>query len=203
MDDTDKKQFAKVISAMFETFAQESTPERLFGYWLALRHLEMKDVELCVAHALQTCTRVPVPADLLNIANLGTTNIESKAASAWSEVQRAMPLGSYKSIDFADKAINATIRYLGGWPKMFDECSGKDGEKWYRMAFCKAYATLVAQGISEAAALPLAGIAQIQVVNGQVVDSVPVRIGTTVVQERIVSRTQNDTMKLIPEIRRP
>ncbi len=73
MDDSDKEAFATAITAMLVTFGQEATKPRLMGYWLGLKDLALEKVEHAVAQSMQTAKRLPVPAELREIATGGGT----------------------------------------------------------------------------------------------------------------------------------
>lgn len=177
MDDSDKGRFALAIGAMLETFGQEATKARLHGYWLGLRSLPIESVEEAVARVLETCGDKfpPPPAKLRETASGGST--EDMAISAWNDVQKAIPLGPYRHVDFQDRVINATIRSLGGWPAMFDRLVDADSEHWYRVGFLKAYAALRRSGVDGEVSRPLAGLSEAQVCDGRLIQPVPKRIG--------------------------
>lgn len=164
MTESDKPTFVSAITAMLETFGQEATKPRLMGYWLGLRDLSVTEIETAVAKAIQALSRTPVPAELRALV-LGTD--EQAETEAWMLVERAMPLGAYRHVSFVDQAINAAIRSLGGWPRLFERCSNADSEKWYRIEFFKAYRAFRAIGVSGDAGRALAGLSEASVVEGK------------------------------------
>lgn len=164
MKDSDRKRFGTVMAAVCETFGQEATTARIMGYWLGLQDMEFGDVERAAAMAIQRCDRMPVPAKLREFIEGSSDEAETQA---WLLVERAMPLGAYRHVSFQDVTINAAIRSLGGWPRLFERCRDADGEKWYRIEFCKAYRAFRSSGVSEEAGRPLAGLSQASVVDGR------------------------------------
>jgi len=159
---------------MLETFGQEGTRARLLGYWLGLQDLGLAEVQQAVATLIATSSRLPVPAEVRQACQGGST--EDLAIAAWSEVLKAMPLGSYKSVDFEDRAINATIRVLGGWPAALESCGTTEDEKWYRLNFLKAYQSFRRQGCDGEAGACLPGLGQAEVRDGVLQEPVPRRI---------------------------
>ena len=164
MTESDRPAFGTAVTAMLETFGQEATKARLMGYWIGLGDLDLDELESAVGRAIQTLSRTPVPAELRAMAR-GTS--EEAETAAWLTVERAMPLGAYRHVSFADAAINAAIRSLGGWPRLFERCRDADGEKWYRIEFTKAYRTFRARGCSGEVSAPLPGLSEANVVDGK------------------------------------
>lgn len=177
MEAEDKARFGKAIGAMLEAFGQEGTQARLYGYWIGLMEYHIGDVENAVASVLKACVDrwPPPPAKLGEIIRGGSE--EQRAIQAWADVQRAMPQGRYRHVDFRDVVINAAIRSLGGWPALFDRCNSAEGEKWYRIEFMKAYAAHTNGGPSAEAYAPLPGMSEAEVVEGRVSRPRPRRIG--------------------------
>jgi hypothetical protein len=172
---TDSDRFSKTVCALALTFNREATEMLISAYWMALSDLDIKSIEAASITAMRQCRFMPTPSELRDLAGVGNS---ARSIAAWSDVQRAMPLGSYKSIDFADPLINAVVRLLDGWPALLDRCGTVDGAKWYRMEFSKLYEQLSTSGVDGEVCRPLKGIAEIQVANGQVVPVIPVVIDT-------------------------
>lgn len=174
MTDGDKQRFSVAITAVLETFGQEATKPMLMGYWLGLRDCEIDELELAVAKAIQDCSKRPMPAELREIIRGGSS--EGRAVMAWADVQKAIPLGRYKHVAFDDVLINATIRSLGGWPALFDRCNTAENEKWYRIEFIKAYQAFASSDLSQDACRPLAGLSEVEIVDGKKAAPRPRRI---------------------------
>ena len=140
MDDGDKPRFGTAIGAMLVTFGQEASAPRLLGYWMGLRDLTIEQVEASVAKAMATADRLPVPAELRNMAAGGDG--QARAIAAWSDVQRAASVSYMVDLDFGDWVINAVIRNLGGRWNFFERlCAGAESEKWLRIEFLRTYQT--------------------------------------------------------------
>jgi len=175
MGDEDRATFGLAITAMLETFGQEATTPRLMGYWLALRDLDRAVVESVVTQALRTCKRLPVPAELRELCFGGRA--ADRAVEAWGDVLRAVPRGPYVHLDFADAAINATIRHLGGWVTFLDRFRTAEDEKWARIDFCRCYEVLASRELSGDVVRPLPGLSEATIFDGRISPPAVVRIG--------------------------
>lgn len=155
MLDSEHPDFAKAFAAMCETFGVEVTEGRLLGYWVGLEDLPLADVQTGIFKAIRQCKFMPKPAELRELA--GELPPDSRAISAWVDVQRALPKGAYKSIDFEDKTINAVIRSLGGWPQFLSRLTTSKEIEFMRLQFVKAYRNL-GYGITGEMSAPLPGL---------------------------------------------
>jgi hypothetical protein len=127
-------------------------------------------MQTAVLRAIRELPRMPKPAELRELAGVNVAE-DTKAVEAWSDVQRAVAIGPYKWIDFADQRINATIRSLGGWPNFLESFNNSESEKWARHNFLKAYAA-VGDRLSPESCRPLIGLGEKTCVSGKMVDPV-------------------------------
>lgn len=166
VNELEKQKFGVAITAMLETFGQESTPARLLGYWMGLRDFTLSQIENSVCSCLRTATRLPVPADLRAIISGGSSS--ELAITAWSDVQCAANASYMKDLDFEDRIINAVIRNLGGRWNFFERLNASaESEKWLRLDFIKAYAVFAQEIPSDEAISPLIGQATHGLVSGR------------------------------------
>jgi hypothetical protein len=187
MDDSDKPKFSVAITAMLVTFGREATAPQITGYWLGLRDLPLLAVEAAVAKALQTATRLPVPAELRELASGGSSS--DRAIAAWSDVQRACSVSYMADLDFGDWIINAVIRNLGGRWNFFERLNaGAESEKWLRVDFLKVYATYAQALPSGEATRPLIG----QATHGEVA-------GRTHQPRLVIIESSDGRAQLLPE----
>lgn len=198
MVESDRQAFGTAIGAMLETFGQQATKPILLGYWLGLKDLTLDALQYAVACAIQQSERVPRPADLRRFA--GEKTNDQRAIAAWDDVLKAVPFGSYKHVDFADKLINATIRNLGGWPGLLDRFDGSEGEKWARIEFLKAYATMAAGGVNGEACAALPGLAQATAIGGVVQDPVPVQIACDIERARLAEQVNRPAINAAHDV---
>jgi hypothetical protein len=160
--------FSDAIESLFVGMGAESTKMTFKAYWIGLSDLSLEEVQIAVCKAIQTCKAVPKPAELRELIH---GKQQDRAELAWLEIQRAIPLGPYKHIDFCgDRVINATIRSLGGWPSFLARFTSATEEKWARQDFIRTYERLSGCGLSDEALGYLPGLTEMQ--------TVPVRIGS-------------------------
>lgn len=159
MGESERYDCGMAIGALLETFGQEATDALLNGYWMGLCDLTIEVVQFAVARAIRECDKLPRPVELRRLA--GEATDEQAATIAWDDVQRALPCGPYKHVDFGNRTINAVIRNLGGWPNFVGRFTDAESEKWVRHEFIRAYRNLSQSSLSEYACAPLAGLAQI------------------------------------------
>ena len=173
MNAEDKDQFEKCIRALFAAFGQECTNATLSGYWMGLSDVTIMQVQKSVGIAIRSTKFVAKPFELRDMLGLVVSN-ETRAIEAWGDVQRALMIGAYKSVDFEDTLINATIRSLGGWPNFVARFTDSLQEEFARHAFCKTYRNLASSYVDGDACKPLQGLSQVTMVAGKVVG--PTRI---------------------------
>ena len=151
----DRGRFTALVQALAATFRAEPTKALFEGYWLGLRDLDIDRVEMAAARAIASCARMPVPVELRALAGESTATV--RAVQAWEAAIRALRrFGSYKSVNFEDKTINATIRVLGGWER-FCLTESDELHKWVRRDFERTYLALSESGVSEEASRYLMG----------------------------------------------
>lgn len=151
------ERFAVAIGALFVTFGVDATEARLKAYWIGLGDLPMGHIEGACNRAIREAKRLPVPAELRELS--GVARPEDAALKAWRVVEEATAIGSYRSVDFADGTINATIRSLGGWPAILAR-SPEEFDKWVRRDFLATYQAFARTGVSAEAKSPLPGLSQ-------------------------------------------
>ena len=152
---TDSERFAIVMNALGAAFNRPITPAVLTAYEMGLDGLAIEEIEAAAKRALGMCKFMPTPAELRELA--GGLKPEDQAVLAWETAVGAVQRhGWYRSVQFEDAAITATIRSLGGWQRFCERCGGEE-EKWLRQDFLRTYAAYCKVGVSPEAALPLAG----------------------------------------------
>jgi hypothetical protein len=174
MEPEDKPEFAVAIGAMCAAFGTDASKALILGYWMGLSDLSITDIQQAVARSMRESQHLPKPVELRRLA--GEKTPEAAAMAAWGDVQRAIPLGPYKHVDFSDKLINATIRNLGGWPTFIGRLTDEESEKWLRLEFMKCYAALASSGVNGEACEPLTGLSQASVAEGKITAPAVLRI---------------------------
>lgn len=164
MLDQERKAFALLIDALAANFGKPAEEPLLEAYWRALRDLPLGAVEQAVDAALRQCKHMPRGVELRELA--GEIPNTSRAVLAWAALQKAIGQhGAYRSVDFDDPVINATVRNLGGWQRL---CAMpvEEFEKWLRKDFERVYASLCSSGVSQEAVAYLPGIHEQSNVSG-------------------------------------
>lgn len=151
----DRERFVMLLTACAETFGRAMSEAMLEGYWIGLNDLPLESVERAVEHGIRSSKFMPSVAELRDLS--GAQSVEDRALIAFTALKRAVSnVGHYRSIQFDDPAITATIRALGGW----DRVTGLESEefnKWFRKDFERTYAVFCRRGVSAEEAQPLLG----------------------------------------------
>ncbi len=157
MTENDRPRFLAMFNGLAATFSKEPSKPMLDGYWMGLADLPIEAVENACQRAIGTCKFMPVPVELRELA--GVMAPADRAIKAWKAYSDAVAaLGFYKSVDFDDPLINATVRNLGGWMELITRIDDEDHtDKWVRKEFERIYTSLMRSGISDEAARPLLG----------------------------------------------
>jgi len=192
--ETDGKAFKNAIAALCIAFNREATPHTFEAYWMGLGDLPLSAVELACAMAIRSKRFMPMPVELRELS--GEKTDDQRSVAAWGDVQRAVPRGSYKHIDFCDPLINATIRTLGGWPSFLDRLGTAEAEKWARIDFVKTYQVYASGGVEGEACAPLPGLSQATSIGGQMVDPISIKIPCT------ADRATAPRIKAVDDLRR-
>ena len=151
-----KRRVAVVVGVLCEAYRQTATEVTIRAYEMGLDGLTAEHIEEAVRLALQRLKFMPTPAELRDL--VGGPKPEDRAQLAWAAFERAVVrIGAYRTVDFDDALINATVRSLGGWERC---CSlgPEEFDKWLRKDFIKAYEAFCRTGIGEEVAEPLPGI---------------------------------------------
>jgi len=155
MQNYEKKEFKGLIEALAASFGVEADFALIEGYWLGLESISLVEINKAVRRAISECDRMPRPKDLRELA--GEMPTSTRAAIAWGAVVKTISAhGSYESVDFDDKTINATIRNMGGWTML---CSKNSDElhTWSRKEFERIYSALSSSPIQAEAYAYLPG----------------------------------------------
>lgn len=151
----DKAEFLRCINALGAVFGREIDECLLDAYWLALGKLSSEQLRLAVSRALQDCKFMPMPCELLQRAD-GASPAQ-RSLVAWEFAVKAIGShGSYRSVNFSDRLINATIRNMGGWERICG-LQGDELHVWARKQFAGIYEALAAAGTSAESCEPLVG----------------------------------------------
>jgi hypothetical protein len=119
------------------------------AYELGLAGLTPAQIDRATTISLQRCKFLPPPVELREFVGADGASFESMAERAWLTLTQAVQrLGPDASVNFADGAINATLRLHGGWIRVC-ELQRDEFEKWFRKDFVKTYVGLCRDGCGE------------------------------------------------------
>lgn len=147
---------AAAITMLAEAYGRTVTKVTFLAYIAGLDGLTVEQIEQGVNRALKTCKFMPAPAELRELA--GELKGQDRAVKAWMALERAIvQQGAYRTVDFDDRVVNATVRSLGGWERIC-ATDPKEFDTFLRQKFIASYAALYAAGVGEEEAAPLQGI---------------------------------------------
>lgn len=144
MTNSDKKEFTETIQVLAAAFNKDASKAFLQAYWLGLSDLAIGAIKSAANNALHNSRFMPTPAELRDMA--GVVRLDDQAVLAFGLLEATMRKhGSYASIDFDDKAINAAINALGGWEAAC-EISDEEFFGFFRKRFLETYKAIARRG---------------------------------------------------------
>lgn len=154
-----KVRAVELFAMLFEAFGRQATEVTFLAYDMGLADVPIGNLEQACMLALRESKFMPTVSELRLMAATGTAaTLDDLAAHAFSVVSAAVTrLSAYKSPNFSDPIINATVRALGGWVAICDRPSSTF-DTLFRKDFIEQYRALHRTGVSEEAAAPLMGI---------------------------------------------
>ncbi len=156
LNEREQEQLSEVVAALCETFGRAPTPATYLGYEMGLEDLPLAKIKHAATRAMRECRFMPTVAELRELT--GELSPEARAVLAWSDLASAVETqGAYRSVDFSDSVINATVRSLGGWVYVC-ELGGDEFEKWLRQRFLQTYKAMDAAGVNGESCGALIGI---------------------------------------------
>lgn len=135
MTDTDREEFAVLLTQALGFWGHTLSPFALSVWWQACQGCDLEQVRRALsAHALDPDRGAfaPKPADIVRVLR-GT--VADRSLIAWGKVLDAMQrVGAYRSVVFDDGAIHAAVSDMGGWPAI---CRGNvDDLPFTQKRFC-------------------------------------------------------------------
>lgn len=105
--------FVTGMAGLATIFDQEPSKEKARIYWQLLSDLSDADFERACTLAARRLKFFPKPAELREMV---AEDQEAIAMAAWEELLGGIrSVGQYRSVDFLDPAISATVEFMGGW----------------------------------------------------------------------------------------
>lgn len=189
---------AKCVGLLGEAFGRKTTEHTFEVYIMGLDGLTTEQVMTASRLAASSCKFMPTPAELRELS--GELRISDRAEIAWQAWENAIRKhGGYKTLDFDDPAINATIRAIGGVQHLLDMDDG-EYNSFARGRFLKAYEANFRAGVTGDVTMPLLGSHDIQNAKNNFATSEPIRIITGLsvkpTAERIAEKKTIPTLTL-------
>ncbi len=152
MKDSQKTEFGTRILGIGLIYEKEISKPVIDLYWLALRDLELSQVEKGLQMHLKdpvAGSYMPKPADIRRHA----CQPKKTGQIAWAEVQRTLvKYNTYDSVQFADGTINRVIKDMGGWVWLSGQMDSE--APWTQKEFEKLYDLYSARGMEMHERLP-------------------------------------------------
>lgn len=138
MNNEDKKEFARIMTASSEVFGKQITKPLLSVYFESLSNFTIEQVKSAFSKHLLAGKFFPKPADIAELLKENELSIEDRALLAWSEVENAIKrTGSWGSPVFTDPITPAAVGQLGSWS---DLCMTTiDNLAWKQKEFLRAF----------------------------------------------------------------
>jgi hypothetical protein len=152
MTEQDELKLARAITALGIAFQKPVSEGLIAAYRMGLDDLPIREIEKAVAVAMREVKFFPTVAELRTFA--GQLTPDERAVLAW---QFALDnVNYYGTVDFDDKAINATIWAMGG-AMGFTERRDAEQLQWLEKEFSRIYKVYLKRGVTPLEALPLGG----------------------------------------------
>jgi len=127
MTEADRKDFAKLIGAVYAFYRQDTSEFAISVWWEACKPFDLVAVRDALnRHAINPDNGqfMPKPADIVKLLQGSTRDA---ALVAWSKVDKAVrQCGTYRSVVFDDPIIHRVIQDMGGWIML----GGKTEDEW-------------------------------------------------------------------------
>lgn len=156
-----RERIADAICMMAEAFQAKISAIGIEAYLAGTADIPVEAVETACATAIVGMKWMPKVFELRQMAgaSIGTISAPDRAILSWAAVRSAIiRVGSYETVWFDDPIVTATIRALGGWPRLCDTPSGEKLDTWMQKEFCALYEIYSNQGIDASKAAPLEGL---------------------------------------------
>ncbi len=127
MIDSQRGEFAALITNVYAFYRQDCSPFAVGVWWQAMKPFELAAItDAMNRHAVNPDAGqfLPKPADVVRMLQGGT---HDAALIAWAMVDRAVrQVGTYRSVVFDDPLIHRVVTEMGGWIRI----GSHDDEAW-------------------------------------------------------------------------
>jgi len=148
MHQSEKQEFAKLITNVMAYYRQDATNFTIQLFWNACQNIELEQLQKAFQAHCMDAERGVYPPKAADIVRALDGTVTDRAALAWGKVFEAMSsVGAYTDVVFDDPAIHAAIEDCGGWVKI---CRSELAELSYlQHRFCLAHKAYVGRGTFE------------------------------------------------------
>jgi len=144
MQESDKKKFLEVLTAMSELYDSPLSSISIDIYWKAVSKYPLNKFLAAAKQHTETSKWMPKPSDFIDGMQGNELSVGERSNLAWLGVaSAARSIGGNRGVCFDDPLIHAVIRSLGGWVSL---CRGKQEyfNSTVRNAFIKTYEHMAA-----------------------------------------------------------
>jgi len=126
----DKEVFAGVVQALVELYGMPISATRTDLYFRALKDLTIEQVKEGATRLMQhrTTATFPKPGEIREYALGSKEDIETLGLLAWSDFERGLRAGPYKTVSFENQLINDVVARMGGWTTV---CPMEDSQRGF------------------------------------------------------------------------
>jgi hypothetical protein len=155
--------FKQCMITLSEYFGKDLSPIAIEAYHDALGDFSDDEMRRATKLSLKTKQFMPKAVELVELVRGGAQDASIEALERVEYAFKAV--GKYRSVDFEDKAINATVRLMGGWPELC-ELTEDEWRRFRSKDFQKIYASMRSKPVPTDTGLALPGIAEAENLKG-------------------------------------
>jgi hypothetical protein len=127
MTNSDKPNFAALMTALGDYYARELSDAVIDMYWRGLQHYDLAVVKEALNRHMQNPDSGQFMPRIADIARMLGGTTQDAALVAWAKVDRAVrSVGTYADVVFDDPLIHRVLHDMGGWLAL----STKSEDEW-------------------------------------------------------------------------
>lgn len=130
MEQSERREFASLMTNVLAYYGREVTPFLIDTYWAGLSSFDFDAVKRAMNVHAADPDRGQFAPRIADITRLLEGSTATQGMMAWTTVERALrTVGAYQSVVFDDPLIMAVIEDMGGWTPL---CQGEAEELPFR-----------------------------------------------------------------------
>ena len=131
MENTNRQEFARIMTGIAELFGKPMSKDLMEIYWMACVEMPIQAFREAATKAAKSCEFIPKPVDFLKQA----LEYELTALEAWAQA-----VGSFSGMRSPPNSVrDKAVDMIGGW-NMIGQCN-YDKLPFLEKRFCEAYET--------------------------------------------------------------